>query len=188
MKEKIYVHLLIISILVSCNDIANKDKNNVKKTDEMIQNISENQRLKLNIKLASVLHEEWRSNRLLADGSYEPRLKNTTDEIWIKNNNSDQVDIANTSFINLPHDWQEENLSASIVAMNEVLSAYENKVSLESTFIEEASEKVHIEWLKRNSEWAQENQKLPYAQLSEEEKDKDRLQVIKAIEVFKQGF
>jgi len=33
---------------------------------------------------------------------------------------------------------------------------------------------VHQDWLSRNSEWAEEGQKLPYAQLSQEEKDKDR--------------
>ena len=82
-------------------------------------------------------------------------------------------------------DWQQENIAASTVAMNEVFSAYEKGVKLDSAFIEQASEKVHIEWLKRNSEWAQENQKLPYAQLIEEEKDKDRLHVLKGIEVFR---
>ena len=188
MVKNIFVHLLLMVILVSCNGIENRNDNNVKKTKKIGQTISEKQKQELIMRLASVLHEKWRSNRLLPDGTYEPRLKNTTDKYWVNNNNTDEVDIANTSFSNLPLDWQEENIAASIVAMHEVITAYEKGISLDSAFIEEASEKVHIEWLVRNSEWAQENQKLPYAELSEEEKEKDRLQVLQAIEVFQQGF
>lgn len=149
--------------------------------------IRESHKQEMIIGLASVLHEEWRNNRLLPDGKYQPRLKTTTDNNWINSNNTDQVDIANTSFTDLPMDWQEENLAASTVAMTEVFSAYERGVKLNTVFIEKASEKVHIEWLTRNSEWAQDNQKLPYAQLTEEEQDKDRLQVLMAIEVFQKG-
>lgn len=188
MMEKVYVYLLFLAILVSCNGIENRNENNAQKTNKAVHKISEQQKQELIRSLASVLHEAWRSNRLLADGTYKPRLKNTTDENWINNNNTDEVDIANMSFSELPLDWQEENIAASNVAIHEVISAYEMGICLDSAFIEEASEKVHLEWIARNAEWAQENQKLPYAQLSEEEKDKDRLQVVKAIKVFRKRF
>ena len=39
-------------------------------------------------------------------------------------------------------------------------------------------------WLERNGEWASEEQKKPFVELSKEEKEKDRAQVRKAIEIF----
>ena len=188
MIDKLCIPLIMVVISVSCNGIKNETESNVNETNTLGQTISESQKQELIIGLASVLHEEWRNNRLLPDGTYQPRLKTTTDNNWINKNNTDQVDIANTSFTSLPMDWQQENTAAATVAMNEVFSAYEKGVKLDRAFIEKASEQVHIEWLVRNSEWAPENQKLPYAQLTEEEKDKDRLHVLKAIEVFRQRF
>ncbi|MEO0725422.1 MAG: hypothetical protein AAFZ63_12820 [Bacteroidota bacterium] len=187
MDKRLYIPLLMLPILVSCNEANNATENHNKETDMLRPSIRESHKQEMIIGLASVLHEEWRNNRLLPDGKYQPRLKTTTDNNWINSNNTDQVDIANTSFTDLPMDWQEENLAASTVAMTEVFSAYERGVKLNTVFIEKASEKVHIEWLTRNSEWAQDNQKLPYAQLTEEEQDKDRLQVLMAIEVFQKG-
>ncbi|MEL6836512.1 MAG: hypothetical protein AAFP77_26165 [Bacteroidota bacterium] len=187
MDKRLYFPLLMLPILVSCNEAKNATENNNKETDMLRPSIRESHKQEMIIGLASVLHEEWRNNRLLPDGKYQPRLKTTTDNNWINSNNTDQVDIANTSFTDLPTDWQEENLAASTVAMSEVFSAYERGVKLNTVFIEKASEKVHVEWLVRNSEWAPDNQKLPYAQLTEEEQDKDRLQVLMAIEVFQKG-
>ncbi|MEO0874830.1 MAG: hypothetical protein AAFY48_09515 [Bacteroidota bacterium] len=187
MDKRLYFPLLMLPILVSCNEANNATENNNKETDMLRPSIRESYKQEMIIGLASVLHEEWRNNRLLPDGKYQPRLKTTTDNNWINSNNTDQVDIANTSFTDLPTDWQEENLAASTVAMSEVFSAYERGVKLNTVFIEKASEKVHVEWLVRNSEWAPDNQKLPYAQLAEEEQDKDRLQVLMAIEVFQKG-
>jgi hypothetical protein len=44
--------------------------------------------------------------------------------------------------------------------------------------VEEISKVVHTKWLERNwKEWSFENQRVPYEQLSEEEKEKDRAQI-----------
>jgi hypothetical protein len=136
------------------------------------------------IKLGSELHDEWREPRKREDGFYEPRIKSTKDEEWIKKNGVDEVDIANTSFENLPVDWQKENKIAAEVAVGEVFKANKNNQKMDDNFIEEASSVVHEKWLERNGEWANEELKKTFKELSEEEKDKDRAQVRKAIEVF----
>jgi len=68
--------------------------------------------------------------------------------------------------------------------MGEVFQAVEGGNLLDETFIEGASAEVHSKWLERNGEWAPEEQKKPYEELSEEEKDKDRAQIKKAIELY----
>ncbi len=134
-------------------------------------------------KLGSLLHDDWRAPRKKEDGSFEPRIKKTKDEAWkAAHGGAEEVDIANTSFIELPEDWQGENRVAAGVAMNEVFSATESGRVLDDTFIEEASSTIHDKWLERNGEWAPEEQKKPFGELSEEEKEKDRAQVRKAIE------
>jgi hypothetical protein len=135
------------------------------------------------LELGSAFHEEWREGRKQEDGSYEPRMKITKDEKWISENGTDQIDIANTLFENLPEDWQKENKVAAEVVMNEIFDAKENDEKINEDFIENASSVVHEEWLKRNGDWAEEEQKKPYIELSEEEKDKDRAQVIKGLEI-----
>ncbi len=134
--------------------------------------------------LGTLLHDEWRAPRKQEDGSFEPKMKTTEDESWIATNGSDSVDIANTSFAELPSDWQGENRAAAEVAMGEVFQAVEGGNLLDETFIELASAEVHSKWLERNSERAPEEQKKPYEELSEEEKDKDRAQIKKAIELY----
>jgi hypothetical protein len=54
---------------------------------------------------------------------------------------------------------------------------------LEEAFVEEAAAAVHDGWLVRNSRQAQEHQSLPYADLCESEKEKDRYFVRAAIAV-----
>ena len=130
----------------------------------------------LSLSVGSELHETWRKGRLKEDGTYEPRMKPTKDEAWIaKHNGQREVDIANTTFENLPSDWQHENLEAGKVAV---------AASLEPGMtIEEMSSVVHEKWLERNGDWAEPHQKLPYEQLSETEKAKDRDHILLALRV-----
>lgn len=158
---------------------------------ESMLNNSENQENKILkeemiVMLGSELHNEWREPRKQEDGSYEPRVKTTKDEEWIKEKGKNEVDIANTSFENLPKDWQGENRIAAEIAIEELLKAVDINRELDEEFIEDASNIIHEKWLERNGEWASEEQKKPYAELSEEEKDKDRAQVKKAIEIFQE--
>lgn len=134
--------------------------------------------------LSSLLYDEWRFSCKKKDGSSEPRMEKTKDKEWIITHGTDDIDIANTSFVGLPRDWQRENRIAAEVAINEVFRAVESGRNLDETFAEEASAVVHNKWLERNSERASIEQKKLFEKLPENEKEKDRTQIRKAIEIF----
>lgn len=137
--------------------------------------------------LDALLHDEWRESRKKEDGTFEPRLKNTKDEAWSKEHGVDEIDIANTDYANLPEDWKGENKISAEVAVGEVYKAVFNKKELDGAFVESASEAMHVKWLERNGSWAPPEQKLPYAELSEDEKEKDRVIIRKALEIYQSG-
>lgn len=124
-----------------------------------IAEMEESQQKKI-VALATLLHESWREGRYdLVKKSYEPRIKTTSDKEWqVKHNNQNELDIANTSFENLPSDWQEEN----------ILSA---KVAIEK--IEDVLNLIHDNWLDRNDMHATLEQRVQYSKLSNDEKLKD---------------
>ncbi|MFI6597994.1 hypothetical protein ACIBHX_17175 [Nonomuraea sp. NPDC050536] len=126
-------------------------------------------------RVAARFHDEWRAGRRLPDGTYEPRMKTTTDQAWIKKHGTDQVDIANTRYRHLPADWQLENRESARIGVQLVDEARASGVDVHSPeFMEQSSSVVHDKWLGRNGEWASTEQKLPYNLLSEPEKQKDR--------------
>ena len=135
-------------------------------------------------KVASTFHGEWRKNRLQSDWTYKPMIEKSEDEKRTKEHWTDTVDIANTEFEDLPYNWKYENIEAAKVAVNLVYEKILNleKISIET--IEEMSNIVHEKRLERN--WIAgsfENQRVSYEDLSEEEKEKDRLQVNIAIDI-----
>ena len=129
--------------------------------------------------VASVLHEDWRKTRLNEDGSYEPRLKSTNDEAWISTHGgSTEVDIANSTYDELPADWKAENAAAGEVVATELVLLQRNGVEVTPEVVEQVSSKVHDKWLERNT-WAKDGElDVPYDELPEEEKAKDRDQVM----------
>lgn len=165
------------------------------------ESLSEAKKQQLIIELGGQLHDEWRDPRKKEDGTYEPRVKvlaKTEDgkEKWYDEAkvpaNAQEIkrqDIANTSFESLDSHWQYENKAAADVAMGEVFKAAESSIPLDEAFIENASEVIHKKWLERNSwvfdpNYGNPDLAKPYAELSEEEKEKDRAQVKKGIEIF----
>ena len=144
------------------------------------------------VSLASRFHEDWRAPRKKSDGSYEPRWKKIKkDQEFIKlaeesetikiTENGVEVDIANMSFIELPFDYQEENLLAAEVVVN----LLKDKKVLTSDEIEQLASIVHDEWLKRN-DWAKGGElDVAYEELPEEEKAKDRVQITTGMEIMK---
>jgi hypothetical protein len=108
---------------------------------------------------ASLAHEEWRRN--FDPTGTKPRIK--------KNSDGSEGDI-NQPFDKIHPDWQRENLAAGKAAAD--------AVSKFSTDMEKAAEYIHIEWMKRNPK-ADYNaaQHVPYDQLPEDEKEKDRVHV-----------
>ena len=97
------------------------------------------------LEVGSRLHDNWRAPRKLEDGTYNPRMKPTSDAKWIAAHGTDQVDIANTSFEDLPADWQEENLLAG----REAVDIVGDVTTMDEAGIRAASIKVHEAWVAR---------------------------------------
>ena len=120
--------------------------------------------------LASDLHDQWRAPRLLSDGTYEPR--------WKDDGAGGQVDIANTAFKDLPPKWQAETYASAESASNAMTLATGSEGKLDANGapdVDFMADLIHKDWLKRNNSYATDIQKLPYDQLPEEEKEKDRI-------------
>jgi hypothetical protein len=134
--------------------------------------------------LATEFHEQWRKTRLNEDGSYESRIKSTKDESWIEKNGTDQVDIANTNYIDLPADWQAENKAAAETVVD-IIQEKNGQIDLSNDEIyNEVGDKIHSAWMSRN-EWAKGGElDVPFAELPEVEKNKDIDQMIVAQKVF----
>jgi hypothetical protein len=110
------------------------------------------------VNFASSAHEQWRKN--YDPTGTKPRVK--------KNSDGSEGDI-NQPFDKIHPDWQKENLAAAKAAYDAV-SQYDDE--------EQAAEYVHNEWMKRNPK-ADYNaaQHVPYSQLPDDEKEKDRVHV-----------
>ena len=108
---------------------------------------------------ASSAHDEWRRN-------FDP----TGTKDRIKKNSDGSEGNINVPFDKLHPDWQRENLAAGKAAAEAVIE-FPND-------IEKAAEHIHIEWMKRNPK-ADYNasQHVPYDELPEDEKEKDRVHV-----------
>lgn len=162
-------------------------KKGVRAEDDFEQPVdSELENLK-GLEIGSCLHEDWRKTRLKEDGTYEPRWKKVKDKNFkfvesdtCRKNDEGvvEIDIANRTFGELSADWQFENLEAGKV----VASLVGNKTEIAPEETEQMASRIHDEWLKRNSwvydpNYGNPAQAVPYEELSEEEKEKDRAQL-----------
>lgn len=157
-------------------------------SDRYIENDSEKMQSIIE-KIWSKFHEERRKSMIKSDWKYESRIETTTDQERIKKHNWEtKVDIINTKFEDLPNDRKKENLEAAKVAVDLVYEKILNREQITPEMIGEMSEIVHNERLKRNwIAWSFENQRVEYKDLIEEEKAKDRNQIIRAIEIIKEN-
>lgn len=140
----------------------------------------------LSYSLAPNLHEEERKTKLREDGTYESNIEKTIDEDWILEHGTDEVDIENCTFDELPKDWQKENLLAARLAIDLVFDKAIEGQPIFDDELEEMSSTIHDEWMKRNhpvNEKENEEPKLtvPYKDLPQEEKAKDKIQLVQAI-------
>jgi DNA gyrase inhibitor GyrI len=112
------------------------------------------------MQFASIQHDNWRN-------SFDPG--NTGKERVKKNSDGTEGNI-NVPFNKLHPDWQRENVAAGKAALMAIRKHKGN--------IEAAAEHVHNEWMKRNPK-ADYNaaQHVPYHELPEDEKEKDRQHV-----------
>ncbi len=132
-------------------------------------------------RLASVFHENWRASRAQPDGGFEPRVKTTKDAKWKAKHGTDQVDIANTPFEDLPEDWQAENRAAAKVVVDLMRTRGGNLSR------EEAGAAIHDAWLERN-DWARGGDlDVPFGKLPKDEQDKDVEQYDAAVKLFGSG-
>ena len=140
----------------------------------------------LSYSLGSDLHEAWRAPRKLEDGTFESRMKKSKDEDWNKAHGTDDVDIANTSFKDLPSNWQYENLEAARVCIELVFDKVVNGEVITDDELIQMATKIHDEWLKRNN-WVYDTQygdpklAVPFAELSADEQAKDVAQIEPAV-------
>lgn len=134
--------------------------------------------------LGSAFHEDWRTTRLNEDGTYEPRVKQTNDSEWIEANGTNEVDIANTTYEDLPVDWRTENEEAAKVVVG-VFDERNGAINLEDPDTRTTvGEQIHAAWLSRN-EWAKGGDlDVPFTDLPINEQNKDLDQVKIAQEVF----
>lgn len=138
--------------------------------------------------LWSKFHDEWRKSMAQEDWTYASRIEKVLDENWIQQHNwKTEVDIVNTEFEDLPSNRKYENLEAAKVAISLVSEKVLHWEEINSESLEEMAEIVHNKWLERNwMEWSFDFQRVSYDQLSEEEKAKDRNQLLQAIEIVKE--
>ena len=109
---------------------------------------------------ASAAHDEWRRS-LPPKEQNEPRIRSK--------NGGPKADI-NVPFEELHPTAQQENLAAGRAAAEAVTKFPDD--------MEKAAEYIHIQWMKRNPK-ADYNaaQHVPYDELPEDEKEKDRVHV-----------
>ncbi len=141
--------------------------------------------------LWTLLHDQRRLTRKQDDGSFESRIKTTDDLLWIEKNGITELDIANTLYVDLPEDRKYENKASAEVAMKQIYQAIKDDKELDDTFVEESSAIVHKERLSRNDWVFDEKYGSPiltkdYVDLPEEEKEKDRVIVKMAIDLYEE--
>jgi hypothetical protein len=135
-------------------------------------------------KVASAFHADWQKTQAPEGAGRKPKFKSTKDEAWIKAHGTDQVDIANTPYSDLPDDWQKENRDAAEVAQR-ILKEHGGTVDLtdEKTRLA-VGEQIHQAWLSReNNSYAKGGElDKPFADLPRAEQDKDTDQLKVAME------
>jgi len=130
--------------------------------------------------LATSLHQRWRQARKIIPGRATDGLEKR-EEHWHFANpllaTGEPFDIANLPFAQLPPAWQSENIMAAKQAL-----AIINNSQIELT-LEEAAAAIHEAWLKRH--WPVDEKLLAaYPELSEVEKEKDKLVIKESLREF----
>lgn len=125
--------------------------------------------------LASKLHENW------ADGYRAGEMaKGNENPTRMKDDGmGGQVDILNTAYADLPPKWQGENKAQAEAAISLVAKNMDDVMGN----IEGLAAQVHEQWLSRNSWAANGPLGVPYNELPEEEKQKDRDVITAAYEI-----
>ena len=130
---------------------------------------------------ADVLHEQWRESYRAANGD-KPRWKPLKDAsiAWVEQRSDIPasalkeeegkkfIDIAALPNSKLPPQYSGENTAAAKGAVEAI--AENPRAGMEAF-----AAVVHTQWVGRNESWAPAELKVPYAELPEVEKEKDRV-------------
>lgn len=101
-------------------------------------------------------------------------VRTTTDASWIATHGTDTLDLATCPYKDLPTDWKAERDIGAKIAVDALLAAEVAGRPYDAALVDEVASVLHSAWLERNSTRAGEEQKKPYAELSEYEQRKDR--------------
>jgi len=112
---------------------------------------------KIILEIASLSHDKWRSTVSPEDV---------------------EDHINNIDFDELPDDWKNENISSAEIALDQVLLQVKNGGECDDNFMESSARILHQKWLERN------NENIPYEDLTEKDKEKDRIFIKIAIEIY----
>lgn len=124
--------------------------------------------------LAAELHDIWRDGFEAANGPGATRMKDDGE--------GGECNI-NAPYSTLPAKWQAENLAAASHAVGVAAyllsqlseARYYGVSRSDEQLVEIVAEQVHVAWLERNGAWAPAELAVPYADLTGEEQEKDRV-------------
>ena len=98
------------------------------------------------------------------------------------------VDILNMDYRELPKDRAEDNRITARIACKHVWKNHRQKHSFNQYLIEQISDRIHVQWMRRNRHTDEKHLLVPYQFLSEIEKNKDRKAIFIACRVFNEQF
>ena len=136
--------------------------------------------------IARKAHERWQEEWLRVHGDV-PHCKTTTDSRWIAlHGGVAEVNLAATSYDDLPREFSDSHWFSAETAMTYVQLAGRDRRPFDAVYIEQIAAMIHSKWLERHGATASEALRVPYAELPEDEKVKDRIFVTLAIEAWQQ--
>ena len=164
--------------------------------------------------VASIYHSQWKQNYLQQHPHTKHRFKLTTSRtnyhssdfvypmilpvgsclvhrnLKVAQSRSNHsliyVDILNMNFKELPDDWAHENRATATVACRLILRNVRQNRLFNRKLIDNMSKRIHFHWMKRNVNRTMKHLMVPYHQLAELEKEKDRRAVFVACQLFNQ--
>jgi len=97
------------------------------------------------------------------------------------------IDILTTDYDNLSEKWKGDNKASAEITINLIEKQLAEGGQLDEEFLELASKDLHEVFLRRRKDsgaWVPAEQDKSYNELSEEEKEKDRIMIRKGIEMY----
>ena len=145
---------------------------------------------KFMLAVAARLHDDWRFARTkVPEGEYDKdEYPNGKWEPRIKEVQGAEVDIANLHFDKLPEKFQHENLEAAKVACNSVKRQTDAGYEFDDYFYHQAAIESHNHWIKRNEDWISDDQKKPFDEQLEDDRERT-IDIVKlAVAIYHESF